>query len=157
MIYRILNWLSNLKDKFKLMYYQKYIHGSGFRLNYDVTMMNPQNIYIGKGTYINGGMLYASPNARITIGENCLISYAVHIRTDMHKYNNKSVPIIQQGFDEKNIEIGNDVWIGYGVQIMSGVKIADGCVIGAGAVVTKSTEPYCVYAGVPAKKIRTRE
>lgn len=157
MIYRILNWLSNLKDKSKLKYYKKNIHGSGYRLNYDVTMMNPQNIYIGNGTYVNGGMLYASPNARITIGENCLISYAVHIRTDMHKYNNKSVPIVQQGFDEKNIDIGNDVWIGYGAQIMSGVKIADGCVIGAGAVVTKSTEPYCVYAGVPAKKIRTRE
>ena len=42
--------------------------------------------------------------------------------------------------DEKNIEIGNDVWIGYGVQIMPGVKIADGCVIGAGAVVLKNVE-----------------
>ena len=75
----------------------------------------------------------------------------------MHKYKNKSVPINKQGFDEKNIEIGNDVWIGYGVQIMPGVKIADGCVIGAGAVVTKSTEPYCVYAGIPARKIGIRE
>lgn len=157
MLYRILNWLSHIKDKSKIAYYRKRINGSGFRLNYDIIMSFPQNIYIGKNTYVNGGMICASPNARITIGENCLISYAVHIRTDMHKYKNKSVPINKQGFDEKNIEIGNDVWIGYGVQIMPGVKIADGCVIGAGAVVTKSTEPYCVYAGIPARKIGIRE
>lgn len=157
MLYRILNWLSHLKDKSKLSYYQKYINGSGYRLNYDVTMMCPQNIYIGKNTYVNGGMLYASPNAKITIGDNCLISYAVHIRTDMHKYKDKSININKQGFDEKNIDIGDDVWIGYGVQVMPGVRIANGCVIGAGAVVTKSTEPYGVYAGVPAKRIGIRE
>ena len=39
---------------------------------------------------------------------------------------------------------------------MAGVKIADGCVIAAGAVVTHDTEPYCVYAGVPAQKIKER-
>ena len=157
MIYRTLNWLSRLRDKSKIAYYQKYINGSGFRLNYDVAMMCPQNIYIGKNTYINGGMIYASPNAKITIGNNCLISYAVHIRTDMHKYKDKKVPINKQGLIEKNINIGNDVWIGYGVQIMPGINIADGCVIGAGAIVTKDTDPYGIYVGVPAKKIGTRE
>lgn len=39
---------------------------------------------------------------------------------------------------------------------MSGVNIADGCIIGAGAVVTKDTEAYCVYGGVPAKLIKRR-
>ena len=54
------------------------------------------------------------------------------------------------------IVIGNDVWIGNRVMIMEGVTIGDGAVIGAGAVVTKDVEPYSVYAGVPAKKIRMR-
>ena len=61
-----------------------------------------------------------------------------------------------QGNSEESIEIGNDVWIGYDVKIMPGVTIADGCVIAAGAVVTNDTEPYSVYAGVPAKKISER-
>lgn len=34
--------------------------------------------------------------------------------------------------------------------------IAEGCVIGGGAVVTKSTEPYGIYAGVPAKCLKSR-
>ena len=39
---------------------------------------------------------------------------------------------------------------------MSGVHIARGCIIAAGAIVTKDTEAYTIYAGVPAKKIRPR-
>ena len=30
----------------------------------------------------------------------------------------------------------------------------EGTVIAAASVVTKSTEPYCLYGGIPAKKIR---
>jgi acetyltransferase-like isoleucine patch superfamily enzyme len=58
----------------------------------------------------------------------------------------------------KNITpvIGNDVWIGTKAVIMPGVHIADGCIIGAGAVVTRDTEPYTIYGGVPARKIRSR-
>ena len=39
---------------------------------------------------------------------------------------------------------------------MSGVNIANGTIIAAGSVVTHDTEPYSIYAGVPAKKIRDR-
>lgn len=90
------------------------------------------------------------------IGYDCLISYRVHLRTDMHNYADPNTPIRLQGHTEKDIIIGNDVWIGYGVQIMAGVTIADGCVIAAGAVVTRDTEPYGVYGGVPARFIKPR-
>lgn len=122
-----------------------------------VALAYPQNIKIGEHTYINGGELLASPNAKIVIGKNCLISYNVHLRTDMHNYMDRMQLINQQGHTEKSIEIQDDVWVGYGAQIMAGVKIATGCVIGAGAVVTKNTEPYGVYAGVPARKIKERK
>ena len=52
--------------------------------------------------------------------------------------------------------IGDDVWIGYGAIIMSGVNIANGSIIAAGSIVTKDTEPYSIYAGTPAKKIKDR-
>ncbi|MFT3985086.1 MAG: CatB-related O-acetyltransferase [Lachnospiraceae bacterium] len=54
------------------------------------------------------------------------------------------------------IVIGNDVWIGNGVRIKEGVTVGDGAVIGAGSLVLHDVEPYAVYAGVPAKKIRMR-
>jgi acetyltransferase-like isoleucine patch superfamily enzyme len=50
-----------------------------------------------------------------------------------------------------DVNIGNDVWIGDGATIMSGVTIGDGAVIGCKSVVTKDCDPYCVYAGNPAR------
>ena len=45
------------------------------------------------------------------------------------------------------------------VVIMPGVVLAEGTVIGACSLVTKSTEPWTVYVGIPARpiKIRPRE
>ena len=137
--------------------YKRKINGDGYRLNAQVCVSYPENVFIGSGTYINGGEICASPNATIKIGDNCLISYNFFCRTDSHIYASRSSCINKQGNIEKSIIIGNDVWIGYDVKIMPGVKIGDGCVIGAGAVVTKDTEPYSVYGGVPARKISERE
>lgn len=49
--------------------------------------------------------------------------------------------------------------IGTNVVIMPNVTIGEGCVIGACSLVTKDTEPWTVYVGVPARpiKIRPRE
>ena len=52
--------------------------------------------------------------------------------------------------------IGSDVWIGDNSVILCGVDIAHGCVIGAGSIVTKSTEPYGVYVGNPARLLKKR-
>lgn len=124
----------------------------------DTVFMFHENIHIGKNTYINNnGFIKASKNASIIIGDNCLISYNVHMRTDVHKYSSSKININQQGHSEADIVIGNDVWIGYGAQIMSGVTIGDGAVIAAGAIVTKNIEPYSVVAGVPARVIKYRE
>jgi acetyltransferase-like isoleucine patch superfamily enzyme len=41
--------------------------------------------------------------------------------------------------------------------VFPGTRIEDGCSIGAMSLVTKSTEPYTVYVGVPAKKIKSRK
>jgi acetyltransferase-like isoleucine patch superfamily enzyme len=54
------------------------------------------------------------------------------------------------------VRIGNDVWIGEGVLIKQGVTIGNGAVIGMGSIVTKDIEPYTIYAGSPARKIRNR-
>lgn len=61
-----------------------------------------------------------------------------------------------ESFGKGNIEIGDDVWIGYGATIMSGVHIGQGAVIAAGAVVTKDVPPYAIVGGVPAKVIKYR-
>lgn len=138
-------------------YYNFVANVEGGYISGNCTITNPQNIYVGNKSFINGGMILASKNAKIIIGQNCMISHNVHIRTDEHKYQDSNVFMHDQGMIEKDIIIGNDVWIGFGVQIMSGVTINDGVVIGAGSIVTSDCDSYSVYAGVPARKIKERK
>jgi acetyltransferase-like isoleucine patch superfamily enzyme len=131
------------------------LKGSGM-LGHNVELAYPSNITIGENSYINGGSIFASKNAKIIIGKNCLISYNVHLRTDTHGYSDINTLINKQGSIEKDIIIEDDCWIGYGAQIMGGITVGRGAVIGAGAVLTRDAEPYGVYVGVPARKVKER-
>lgn len=55
------------------------------------------------------------------------------------------------------IVIEDGCWIGARTTIMPGVKIKKGCVIGSDSLVLTDTEPNGLYAGHPAKRIRTLE
>ncbi len=46
--------------------------------------------------------------------------------------------------------------IGTGVVVMPGVTLAEGTVVGANSLVTKSTEPWTVYVGSPARPVKSR-
>jgi len=48
------------------------------------------------------------------------------------------------------------LWIGANCTITKGVNIKQGTIIAANAVVTKNTEEYSIYGGVPAKLIKKR-
>ena len=55
-----------------------------------------------------------------------------------------------------DINIGNDVWIGYNATMMAGVTIGDGAIIATNATVIKDVEPYSIVGGNPAKEIKKR-
>lgn len=57
------------------------------------------------------------------------------------------------GYD-KDVIIESDVWIGAIVTLLSGTTIGRGSIVAVGAVVNKSTPPYSVVGGVPAKFIK---
>ena len=50
--------------------------GGGY-IGAETVLIFPSNIYIGNRSYINGGMIAACPDAKIIIGNDCMISYAV--------------------------------------------------------------------------------
>lgn len=159
MIGRILLSLESRADKMKTKYLlSKISHGGGTTLGGNCKINCPENISLGEDTMINDHtMLHASPNSKIQIGNHCMVSYYVCLRTEAHNYFDTSVPMKHQGQQEKDIMIGDDVWIGYGAQIMPGIHIGNGAVIGAGAIVTKNCDAYGVYVGVPARKIKSRK
>jgi acetyltransferase-like isoleucine patch superfamily enzyme len=54
------------------------------------------------------------------------------------------------------ITVEDDVWIGTDAIILSGVTLCKGTVVAAGSVVTRSTLPYSIVGGNPAKQIKMR-
>lgn len=113
----------------------------------------PHKLTVGKGTIIGDNALLDARN-KLFLGENVNLSSNVSIYTEQHDYRD---PMFRctRNYD-KSVHIGNRVWLGSNVVILPGVTIGEGAVCCAGCVVTKDVEPYCVVAGVPAKKVNER-
>lgn len=116
-----------------------------------------ENIYLGRNGHINQYCcVWASRNSRIVLGDNLLMGPGVKIFSSNHRAR-LGTPMNSQPFVEKDIVIGNDVWLGANVVVVAGVTIGDGAIIAAGSVVTKDVPPYTIVGGIPAKPIKPRE
>ncbi len=108
--------------------------GNNFTGNYNLTVLDIREVYIGDN---------------VMIGPNTLITTVNHPMTPMGR--RKHIGIA------KPVTIGNDVWIGGNVTILPGVTIGNNVVVAAGAVVTKDVPDNTLVGGVPAKKIKDLE
>jgi acetyltransferase-like isoleucine patch superfamily enzyme len=94
---------------------------------------------------------------RVRIGNECVIAdRAMFIDFD-HGMVEVERPIRLQGIYKRDVEVGNNVWIGYGACILRGVSVGDNSVIGTNSVVTKDVPANAVVGGIPARIIRMRE
>lgn len=121
-----------------------------------VYLKNLSQIKFGDNISIHS-MCYIEGAGGITIGNDVSIANGTTLVSTEHNYSNIKIPIKDQGVKLSPIIIEDDVWIGSRAVVLSGNKIKKGCIIGAGAVVTKSTEEYSIYAGVPAVRIKNRK
>ena len=112
-------------------------------------------VEIGHHTHFAPGcVLYG--HGGLTIGPYCNIAPHVVFATVGHDPVRRDQPMALAAPVSGPITLEEDVWIGANATITSDVTIARGCIVGANAVLTKSTEPYGVYLGVPARRVRAR-
>lgn len=121
-----------------------------------------KNISVGNYVEIGPRALFWTTRANIIIKNHVIFRPNVTIITGDHPTNIVGKYIMDISDDEKPMEcdsdvvIEDDVWIGCNATILKGVHIQTGTIIAAGSVVTTSTDPYGIYGGVPAKKIKER-
>lgn len=87
----------------------------------------------------------------VTVGDDCFIGHGVMFINDLFTGGG---PARGDKSKWKSTKIGNNVSIGSNATILP-VEICDNVVIGAGAVVTKNISQPGVYAGNPAKFIKS--
>ena len=127
------------------------------RIHPTSSIRNAHNITVGSNSHINHlCCIWAGETSKIRLGANLLMGPGVMMFAGNHG-SERGTPMTFQPRRERDIEIGDDVWLGAGVVVTGGVRIADGVIVAAGAVVTKSIEqPYAVVGGIPAKVIGSR-
>lgn len=135
----------------------------------DVTIVKPANLYgcklgtdvfvgpfveIQKGVVIGDRTRIQSHSfvcEMVTIGDDCVVAHGVMFINDLFATGG---PARGDKTQWRSTRVGNRVSIGSNATVLP-VVIADDVVIGAGAVVTKDITQPGVYAGNPARKIRS--
>ena len=123
------------------------------RLGYIPHIIFKGNVEIGPKSYFNSGKIVTGRNSKVIIGEWCAIGYNVNIHAITHDLTDATGPQEKRNCPEKDVIIGNHIWIGSNTFILPGVHVGDYSVIAANAVVTKDVLPHSVVGGVPAKMI----
>ncbi|MCW4384762.1 acyltransferase [Salinibacterium sp. SYSU T00001] len=123
----------------------------------NVSFRNAERIRLGDGTHIGErSMLWAgNSTGRIVLGAKCLLAPGVVITASNYGIR-PGIPVMDQEKIERDITLGDDVWLGAYVVVTSGVTIGSGCVVGAGAVVTRDLPAGSIAGGVPARVIGHR-
>jgi acetyltransferase-like isoleucine patch superfamily enzyme len=93
----------------------------------------------------------------VAIGRECVIADRVMLIDFDHGVVDVERPIRLQGIYKRDVNVGNNCWIGYGACVLRGVTVGDNCVLGTSTVVTKDVPDNAVVAGIPARVIRMRE
>jgi len=133
---------------------------------------------------VMGADCFIAPNATIVgaveMGDQCSVWFNAVIRGDVNKITMGNKVNVQDGaiihctyekcgtIIENNVSIGHNaivhgcvihenVLVGMGAIIMDNAVIGSNSIIAAGAVVLENTvvEPGSIYAGIPAKKVKS--
>lgn len=126
-------------------------HKGNWLQTIDIVSIGNNNVFTGLVT-IDGGM-----EVMTYIGDNNFFMKHSHVGHDVVLWDNCIVSCgVKIG---GHCVIGDKVNIGLNAVIHQRQNISEGCMIGMGSVITKKlkTEPYCKYAGNPAKYIGSNE
>lgn len=152
------HWMLHFPEMgFKLAKRKFRSFGEGSSLRPGCYAVRTDCIDIGKRVAIRPmTIMMASEFGSIRIGNDVLIGSGVHFYSANHRFDQHDQLIAAQGhIPSDDLVVEDDVWIGANAIILPGVRIGRHSVVAAGSVVTKSVDSNSLYAGVPARKIKT--
>ena len=150
--------------------------GKNVKVSCHAVIYNPEKIEIGDYSRIDdfcvvsgnvkiGRFVHITPMCLLAGGEPgiflCTLAYGVKVFSQSDDYSgatltNSLIPKKYKNEIFQSVYLGKHVIVGTNSVIFPGVSIAEGCAIGAMSLVTKSTEPWGIYIGSPAYRLKER-
>ena len=155
--------------------------GKEVKIYEPVAIMKPEKIWLenniiisdfayingGEGTYI-GNHVHIAAHTSISGGGTCVmedftgISAGVRLITGSAAFNGEgltspTLPVDFQSTKRSYVILKKHSTLATNVIVHPGVTIGEGTIVSSGSIVTKDTEPWSIYMGTPARKVRGRE
>lgn len=123
--------------------------GKGVRIKPYIYIHYPWKLTIGDYCWIAECRI--ENLADVTIGNNVCVSQKAMLLTGNHNYKKVDFDLIT-----KPIILEEGVWIGANATVCPGIVVASHAVLTVGGVATTNLDPYSIYQGNPAIKIKER-
>lgn len=119
-------------------------------------------VTVGRNVHIAVFCNLAGGTEGIELEDFAGLAYGCHVFSQSDDYSgatltNPTVPAEFKSERKAAVRLGRHCIVGTSSLIFPGVTLAEGCSVGAMSMVTKSTEPWMVYSGIPARKLKPRK
>jgi len=124
--------------------------GRGVVIKPNVKITFPWKLTLGNHIWL-GEECWLLNLEHITIADDVCISQRAFLCTGNHNYKSPVFDLIV-----KPIHIEQSAWIGAGAFVGPGVTVGSHAVLTAGSVATEDLQPFGIYRGNPAAKVKER-
>jgi putative colanic acid biosynthesis acetyltransferase WcaF len=110
----------------------------------------PWNLVCDEAAAVADGAEIYNPKP-IHLGSHSIVSQHAYLCGATHDLDDPAFPMISAP-----IRVGAYAWICARATVQMGVSVGEGAVLGLGAIATKDLEPWTIYAGIPARRVKDR-
>lgn len=140
---------------------KSYLMSIGHRSRIDDFCAISGYVTIGSNVHVAVHSSITASLDEIVLSDFSGLAFSCHVFSSSDDYSgesltNPTIPISYKSVKSGPIFMGRHVILGAGTIVFPGITIGDGCSFGARSVVNKNAEPWGVYVGIPARRIRER-
>ena len=121
----------------------------------DIRFTGPKQAELGDNVHI-GENAFIRAEGGLVIGNHTHISRNLLLYTISHRTDGERLPY-DEGWVERPVHIGANVWIGMNVSIAPGTRIGDGAIIGLGTTVAGEVPPMAAVVGAKWRMVGERD
>lgn len=118
-------------------------------------------VTLGRFNHITPMCLVAGGTPGIVMDDFCTLAYGVKVFAQSDDYSGETLTnsLVPKKYKKEifaAVQLHRHVIVGASSTIMPGVVLAEGCAVGAMSLISKSTDPWGIYVGIPARRVKDR-